>query len=177
MLLCDEDIFVDEILAVDDDLITAAGAFPQPVGRTPILAGFLHVTRLFRLLSRVIQLFRRRSRPTPFSNDELVDPRNLIQALQSLLDDLPPALRIDGVAEESQSKMDMVAFDICKANILVSDAIACMNTSLRLRESFPQVSQVLVRFAIYQYAIAREHGRPEECLQDLTQDVLRRLNA
>lgn len=60
--LRDDDTFgVDIPLTVDDDLLTAAGAFPQPVHeRGPsILCGFATVSRLFRLLSELLETYRR----------------------------------------------------------------------------------------------------------------------
>lgn len=173
MLLSDEDINVSDVLAVDDSLITSVGVFPQPPDRTPILAGFVHVTRIFRLLSEVLTLLRRKARMSSRStvnnggagqsnagaDDGFPDPRSLVHSLQRLLDDLPPPLRLQSDAQQESStrtKAETNAFDTCRANILVS--------------------QVLVRFAIYQYAMLKSQGRADQCLDELTEDVLRRLH-
>lgn len=149
MLLSDEDIFVSDILEVDDSLITAAGAFQQPARKTPVLSGFVHVTRIFRLLSSVLRLVRNRAHGqsvADISADLSPDPRELIRRLQDLLDNLPPPLRIQSDVQENRSSSEINAFNTCKANILVT--------------------QVLVRFAIYQYATLRAQGRPDQCLDE-----------
>ena len=149
MLLSDEDIFVSDILQVDDNLITTAGAFQQPPGKTPLLCGFMHVTRIFRLLSQVLRLVRARAHGQPIPEDQpdtSPDPRELIKSLQMLLDDLPPPLRLNPEQVDPRDLANTYAFDTCKANILVT--------------------QVLVRFAIYQYATLRAQGRPDQCLDE-----------
>jgi hypothetical protein len=159
MLLSDEDIFVSDPLEVDDSLITAAGSFQQPRGRTPVISGFVHVTRIFRLLSHVLRLVRQRARAQSIEcdTDAFPDPRTLIHSLQALLDDLPPPLRLQSdVHEPQRSQQENNAFETCKANLLVN--------------------QVLVRFAIYQYAMLRSAGRPEQYLDELTEDVLKTLH-
>ena len=123
MLLHDEDIFVSDILQVDDNLITTAGAFQQPPGKTPLLCGFIHVTRIFRLLSQVLRLVRSRAhgQPTPEGQvDTTPDPRELIKSLQMLLDDLPPPLRLNADTIDPRDIANNYAFDTCKANILVT---------------------------------------------------------
>jgi hypothetical protein len=158
MLLSDEDIFVSDPLEVDDSLITAAGSFQQPIGRTPIISGFVHVSRIFRLLSHVLRLVRQRARAQSIDGDTdaFPDPRSLIRSLQALLDDLPPPLRLQSDIHEKRSQHENNAFETCKANLLVN--------------------QVLVRFAIYQYAMLRSVGRPEQYLDELTEDVLKTLH-
>lgn len=165
MLLSDDDIDVGDILECDDSLITAAGAFPQPAGKTPILSGFIHVTRIFRLLSRVLRYVRAKAKAegrdgiqSERGYERFPDPRSLIESLQALLDGLPAPLRLQSKSTEHRSKAEAQAFDTCKANILVS--------------------QVLVRFAIYQYAMlqTQSSGQAETCLTELTDDVLRRLH-
>ncbi len=159
MLLSDEDIFVSDPLEVDDSLITAAGSFQQPRGRTPIISGFVHVTRIFRLLSHVLRLVRQRSRAAQSIDgdvDSFPDPRTLIHSLQALLDDFPPPLRLQSEVHEQRSQQENNAFETCKANLLVN--------------------QVLVRFAIYQYAMLKSVGRPEQYLDELTEDVLKTLH-
>jgi hypothetical protein len=165
MLLSDDDIDVGDILECDDSLITAAGAFPQPANKTPILSGFIHVTRIFRLLSRVLRYVRAKAKAegrdgiqSERGYERFPDPRSLIESLQALLDGLPAPLRLQSQSTEHRSKAEAQAFDTCKANILVS--------------------QVLVRFAIYQYAMlqTQSSGQAETCLTELTDDVLRRLH-
>lgn len=165
MLLSDDDIDVGDILECDDSLITAAGAFPQPANKTPILSGFIHVTRIFRLLSRVLRCVRAKAKAdgrdgisSERGYERFPDPRSLIESLQALLDGLPAPLRLQSKSTEHRSKAEAQAFDTCKANILVS--------------------QVLVRFAIYQYAMLQTQstGQAETCLTELTDDVLRRLH-
>lgn len=49
---------------VDDEQITSSGIMPQPIGRTPIIAGFNIVTDLFRTLNDALLLQRRRTTST-----------------------------------------------------------------------------------------------------------------
>lgn len=63
-----------------------------------------------------------------------------------LLDDLPPPLRLNAETVDPRDMANIYAFDTCKANILVT--------------------QVLVRFAIYQYATLRAANRPDQCLDE-----------
>ena len=49
---------------VDDEQITPTGILPQPIGRTPIIAGFNIVTDLFRTLNDALILQRRRTTST-----------------------------------------------------------------------------------------------------------------
>ena len=49
---------------VDDEQITPSGILPQPLGRTPIIAGFNIVTDLFRTLNDALILQRRRTTST-----------------------------------------------------------------------------------------------------------------
>lgn len=145
MLLSDDDIFVSDILEVDDSLITVAGAFPQAPGKTPKLSGFVHVTRIFRLLSKVIRLVQDRAHGQVISKekDRLAPaPLDLVNSLEMLLDDLPLPLQLTVPVDQAQPTEDLQAFDVCKANILVT--------------------QVLVRFAIRQYAALRARTSPDQ---------------
>lgn len=152
-------------MAIDDNLLTSAGAFPQPPHSVPILAGFHHATRLFRLLGAVLTAHRQLLAPPP---DGLHLPQfhlhhrpasHFLDQLEHVLIDLPGPLQLinpmDGTPT-SQAQREKVngetAFSICRANILVS--------------------QAMVRFAIRQYAraVGEEDGVEEKAWAE--RDVL-----
>jgi hypothetical protein len=149
-LISDIDIRQDEPLKVEDSYITALGSFPQPAGQLPIIAGFIYVTRVFRILSRILTLHRRAT------TGEMLDYSAALQScrneLSAVLDFLPPQL------DAKQDQLDSVrqqggAFETCKANVLVT--------------------QALTRFEMHQLSVLTGNGE-----QDLepTTDVLRQLD-
>lgn len=111
VLISDEDITTPEPSEVDDDFITRAGAFGQPPGVTPIIAGFLRVTRLFCILSRILRLLRDM-------------PPDVGTAIQSILARLNDELESLPAELTPNSPYDSPGFEACKANILVTQALA-----------------------------------------------------
>lgn len=123
MLLHDDDILVDECVEVADEYMTSLGSFPQPAGVVPIIAGFVRVTRVFRLLSRVLALIQQAKRPhLPGSFDGRI--ADIVVSLQTEIESLPTCLDImtdrdTGMREDQQQ----AGFDTCRANILVTQAL------------------------------------------------------
>jgi hypothetical protein len=159
------DLYIPLPLAIDDNLLTSAGAFPQPPHSVPILAGFHFATRLFRLLGAVLTAHRQLLSPHP---DGIHLPQlqnhhrpagHFLEQLERILIELPGPLQlmnpIDGTPT-SQAQRGIVngeaAFSICRANLLVS--------------------QAMVRFAIRQYAraVGEEDGVEEKAWAE--RDVL-----
>lgn len=159
------DLYIPLPMAIDDNLLTSAGAFPQPPHSIPILAGFHHATRLFRLLGAVLTAHRQLSAPPP---DGLHLPQlpnhhrpasHFLDQLEHVLIDLPSPLQLVNSragSPTSQAQRERVhvegAFPICRANLLVS--------------------QAMVRFAIRQYAraVGEEDGVEEKAWAE--RDVL-----
>lgn len=154
LLLSDYDITVQEPLEVDDGLITNAGCLPQPIDSVPVIAGFVRVTRVFRILSRTIELLRQCRNRTDLSDDPFYFSSRLTtiqQALQTELAALPPPLQI---TDDFSASPIQHAFETCKANILVTQALA--------------------RYEVYQLALMT--GNEQYHLDDLTENVLSRLD-
>lgn len=154
LLLSDYDITVQEPLEVDDGLITNAGCLPQPIDSVPIIAGFVRVTRVFRILSRTIELLRQYRNRTDLSDDPFYFSSRLTtiqQTLQTELAALPPPLQI---MDDFSASPIQHAFETCKANILVTQALA--------------------RYEVYQLALMT--GNEQYHLDDLTENVLSRLD-
>lgn len=154
LLLSDYDITVQEPLEVDDGFITNAGCLAQPIDSVPIIAGFVRVTRVFRMLSRAIELLRQYRNRTYLLDDPFYFSSRLTtiqQELQTELAALPPPLRI---MEDFGVSPIQHGFETCKANILVTQALA--------------------RYEVYQLALMIGN---EQCpLDDLTENVLSRLD-
>ncbi|WVQ96940.1 hypothetical protein IAU59_004049 [Kwoniella sp. CBS 9459] len=159
--ISDADLRIPLPSAIDDNLITASGAFPQTPGVPSVLCGFHHVSRIFRLLGSVLTAHR--SVTITADSSDLLPPiltpvRPALQfrdALRHILADLPPPLRLTSSTDDStsvfhdtdrdrQSQHMNSTFETCKANLLVS--------------------QAMVRFAIRQYAAAVEER--EDDLED-----------
>jgi len=156
MLIDDDDITVELPLEVEDQYITSLGCFTQPVGKTPIIAGFVWITRLFRIQSRILCLLRKAQRSTE-SGNSLDQARQQIEQmaaeLQAEMCQLPDAL--DLFCEPHEDSLDSrYAFEVCKANLLVTHALA--------------------RFNLYQLAFLT--GVYDHSLDDTTQSVLKRLD-
>jgi hypothetical protein len=80
---------------VDDEQITVNGILPQPIGQTPVLAGFNIVTNLFRILNDALLLQRRKAPPSVDSI--LADLQNVNQLRERVLNctsDVATPLRI-----------------------------------------------------------------------------------
>lgn len=157
------DLYIPLPLAIDDNLLTSAGAFPQPPHSVPVLAGFHYATRLFRLLGAVLTAHRQLLAP-PIDGIHLpsIPPMHrpagqFLDELERILADLPGPLQLmnpfDGTPKsEAQREKGETAFGICRANLLVS--------------------QAMVRFAIRQYAraVGEEDGVEEKAWAE--RDVL-----
>ena len=154
-------------MSLDDNLLTPSGAFPQPHGTTPVLAGFHFNTLLLRLLGQVLTAHRTivsssynpATDPFPMLTlpPYIMSParpsRHFLDGLDKILADLPPPLQLynagvptpNGTLHNEADQKDGAAFAICRANLLVT--------------------QALVRFAIRQYAKAigePDAGEPEK---------------
>ncbi|ORY23040.1 fungal-specific transcription factor domain-domain-containing protein [Naematelia encephala] len=68
---------------VDDEFITPNGIHPQPLGRTPLIAGFNVNTNLFRILNDALLLQRRKAPPTVDSI--LADLQNVNELREKVL--------------------------------------------------------------------------------------------
>lgn len=148
MLISDGDVTAPYPTAVDDEYITRAGSFPQPAGKTSVLAGFHHISRLFHLLGLILATLRsRRSqsrpRPVPPGLLDLLNAPSLsssvfTESFNRILDDLPHELRwqvgADYTPVGGDGKVGSDAFAICRVNLLIT--------------------QALIRSAIQQYAFA-----------------------
>lgn len=80
---------------VDDEQITSNGILPQPIGMTPVIAGFNIVTNLFRILNDALLLQRRKAAPSVDSI--LADLQNVNQLRERVLNstaDVSSPLRI-----------------------------------------------------------------------------------
>ncbi|OWZ26826.1 hypothetical protein C347_06473 [Cryptococcus neoformans AD2-60a] len=161
--IVDADVRVSWPSEVDDNLITASGAFPQPSGVYSVLCGFHHVSRIFHLLGAVITAHRSllakessiQLDPSLPSMWPAIRPTSHFRnALQRILDNLPPPLQLAspldpplGGKRNEPPRLrhhGIGVFETCKANLLVS--------------------QAMVRFAIRQYAVAV--GEREDELND-----------
>lgn len=156
MLIDDDDITVEFPLEVEDEYITSLGCFAQPPDRTPVIAGFVRITRLFRVLSRILGLLRRAKRSvdlasqTDWAREQI---ELLASELQTEMDLLPTQLNPFHEPSETPNEQ-MHAFETCKANLLVTHALA--------------------RFDLYQFSFLT--GVYDHCLDTMTQSVLKRLD-
>lgn len=104
--------------AVDDDFITSQGMFPQPPAKTSLLAGFVAVSKLFRILSECF--FHHRcilSELQTITTDWTVAAEERVHAL---LRDLPAAIQ-DPTSVPLEANRQVFATQ--RANILITVAI------------------------------------------------------
>lgn len=156
MQIYDADICLPSPLSIDDNLLTPSGAFPQPAGTTPVMAGFHYNTRLFRLLGALLTSYKEVTAISADANDpypilhlpHYAPPRprparQFLEELERILTELPGPLQLfnplgeptpNGSMDGDQNPRDSAAFGTCRANLLVT--------------------QALVRFAVRQYAKA-----------------------
>ncbi|WVQ69634.1 uncharacterized protein L199_007854 [Kwoniella botswanensis] len=151
----DADLSIPLPTTIDDNLITASGAFPQPPGACSVLSGFHHVSRIFHLLGSILTAHRSLSALDRSVQSDLsllpplaATPRpasDFQTALQQILADLPYPLQLNSsMNSQPLGQMDNTSdrppqhssdiFETCRANLLVS--------------------QALVRYAIQRYAVA-----------------------
>lgn len=156
MLIDDDEITGDLPLEIEDEYITALGSFTQPTNRVPVISGFVRITRLFRVLSRILVSLRKAKRfPDGSDQPELarLQITDFAAALQSEIDDLPAVLDLFN-SNLDCSVPQIHAFETCKANLLVTHALA--------------------RFELYQFAFLT--GVYDHQLDAMTQSVLKRLD-
>ncbi|KLT40106.1 hypothetical protein CC85DRAFT_162721 [Cutaneotrichosporon oleaginosum] len=104
--------------AIDDEFITSQGMFPQPASKTSLLAGFVAVSKLFRILSECF--FHHRcilSDLQTISTDWTVAAEERVHAL---LGDLPLAIQ-DPPSVPLEANRQVFATQ--RANILITVAI------------------------------------------------------
>jgi hypothetical protein len=151
---------------LDDTLLTPSGTFPQPANTTPILAGFYHNARLFRLLGEVLTCHK--SLPPTKEEDETLtythlnlrrtspgaegrrDSREFFDELERILEDLPGPLRLIGVDRAGQVDDQVEGHGGGGKKIGDSSDEAGFATC----RANLLVTQAMVRFAIRRYARA-----------------------
>lgn len=116
-------------LAVDDELITPQGAFPQPAGGTSYMAGFNGCIQLFPLLAECIVRTRRlqgRQRDGPLPPEEvdaeLAWEQRVRQQLRVMMADLPPELGDNPPPQDDMDPDRAAIIGMQRANILVTEA-------------------------------------------------------
>lgn len=119
--------------AVDDDFITSQGMFPQPPSRTSSLAGFVAVSKLFRILSECF--FHHRCIISELPTIAVEWTTNAEERVHNLLRDLPAAIQDPTtVSFEAQRQV----FATQRANILITVAIvkfALVRTALYITDN------------------------------------------
>lgn len=156
MHIQDCDLCIPLPMAIDDALLTAAGAFPQAAHTTPLLAGFHFNCRLYRLLGAVQTAHRNL---ISSSSNPLTDPfpvlqlpqlpvplrpsKDFMDALDRMIADLPGPLQLIGPMSPPTTA---VAGGYAAADAKDSGFATCRANLL--------ISQAMVRFAIRQYARA-----------------------
>lgn len=107
---------------VDDEFITSQGMFPQPASRTSILAGFVSVSMMFKILSECF--FHHRCITTAglktTSSEWTVDAE---ERLHQILREMPLVIQDPAIVGDETNKMRQV-FALQRANILITAAIA-----------------------------------------------------
>ncbi|ORY28818.1 hypothetical protein BCR39DRAFT_534017 [Naematelia encephala] len=102
----------------DDDFITSQGMFPQPPSRPSVIAGFVCLSRVFRILSE--SFFHHRcilSNYPSVSTEWTVDAED---RLHKILREMPLAIQDPGVVSVEGTRN---AFAMQRANILITAAI------------------------------------------------------
>jgi hypothetical protein len=104
--------------AIDDDFITSQGFFPQPPSRTSLLAGFVAVSKLFRVLSE--SFFHHRCILSELQTITAEWTVAAEERVHGILRDLPAAIQDPTtVAQEANRQV----FATQRANILITVAI------------------------------------------------------
>lgn len=104
--------------AIDDDFITSQGMFPQPAHKTSLLAGFVAVSKLFRILSECFFHHRCILSELPTINTEWTVAAE--ERVHALLRDLPSAIQ-DPPSVPLEANRQVFATQ--RANILITVAI------------------------------------------------------
>lgn len=195
----DADLYLPYPLSIDDNLLTTAGAFPQPPNQIPILAGFHQVSKLFRLLSAILTAHRTLADSSAgfFPNlagltiiSQRPNPRSFADELEKMLADVPGPLRLldptpgNGLASlttspyETPSGLNPQA-SRPPANKPVNGNVAPGGMSASATDNVFAtcranllVTQALVRFAIHQYAKLVGETETDEHSDWAARDVL-----
>lgn len=121
--LNDYEGFPDFPLEVDDEFITASGAFPQPTGRLSVMTGFVYLLRLFRIMQESIVRHRRHKQSSVFTVGEaelgLAWVEQAARQIEEIIRSLPPPLA--GVPGFHYRDEDEAAvFGMQRANLLIT---------------------------------------------------------
>lgn len=162
-------------MAIDDNLLTPAGAFTPSSSAVPLLSGFHFVTRLFCLLGEILTANRRAGDPNrvegmmpwspplsqlPSFENPARPAQHFLDELERILTVLPGPLQLanptsTGPTPNSSSSLsdptlrEAQAFAICRANILIT--------------------QAMVRFSIRQYARAVGQSDPSSSFDGISE--------
>ena len=174
-------------LAIDDNLLTTAGAFPQPAQTVPVLAGFHFNCRLYRLLGVILTTHRNMTAASAHPNDpypmlnlppapvHIRPSREFMEELERILADLPGPLRLVNPTSSTPGNTnsgdmapprgtgyrdrDRDRDGTSNSGAMPSEAVSRESGFATCRANIV-VSQAMVRFAIRQYAkaIGEEDG-------------------
>lgn len=162
-------------LAIDDSLLTTAGAFPQPANTVPVLAGFHFNCRLYRLLGVILTAHRNMTASSLHPNDpypmlnlphmpmNIRPSRDFMEELERIIGDLPGPLRLVNPTSGtpgSSSNTDMPPPRTGRDSAAVPTEAMSRESGFATCRANIVVSQAMVRFAIRQYAkaIGEEDG-------------------
>ncbi|WWC96594.1 hypothetical protein V866_003462 [Kwoniella sp. B9012] len=110
--------------ALDDEYISRTGYVTPSTEETPILLGFCYVSRIFEMLGQALDLRRidRRRNPTGIHLQmRLNEVNGLLELCETIMDDCPPALRLNQSLDPSQSQMQSRnSFLVQQANIYMT---------------------------------------------------------
>jgi hypothetical protein len=109
---------------IDDDFLTSQGMFPQPPSRTSVLAGFVCLSKIFRILSECF--FHHRLVLSPLSSQgvPVVGTEWTVYAedrLHAVLREMPGAIQDPNTCGNEKGRR---VFAMQRANILITAAIA-----------------------------------------------------
>ena len=104
--------------ATDDEFITSQGMFPQPASKTSLLAGFVAVSKLFRILSECF--FHDRCIRSQLQTISLDWTSDADDRVHDVLRDLPAAIQDPNTVPLEENRQ---GFATQRANILITVAI------------------------------------------------------
>jgi hypothetical protein len=104
--------------ATDDEFITSQGMFPQPASRTSLLAGFVAVSKLFRIMSECF--FHHRCILSELQTISTAWTTNAEDRVHEVLGDLPAAIQDPNTVPLEANRQ---VFATQRANILITAAI------------------------------------------------------
>ncbi|GFZ46063.1 hypothetical protein JCM24511_04309 [Saitozyma sp. JCM 24511] len=173
MYIQDCDLCLPLPMAIDDALLTTAGAFPQPAHTTPVLAGFHFGVRLFRLLGVILTSHRNLSAswlnpatdPFPMLNlspmpVQIRPSQQFFDELERIIADLPGPLQL---ANPTGNGSNHPSSKSTPPTIIPSggETAAAKDLGFAICRANLLVNQAMVRFAIRQYAraVGEEEGQ------------------